>query len=327
VADPYAVWLSEIMLQQTTVAAVIPFYERFLARWPTVEALAAAKLDDVLAAWAGLGYYSRARNLHECARIVAERFCGRFPQTEDELRDLPGIGPYTAAAIAAIAFGARATPVDGNIERVIARLFAVKKPLPAAKEEIRRLAGTLTPAKRAGDFAQALMDLGASLCTPKRPSCLMCPLQRDCSAHAQGIEGTLPIKAVRPERPVRVGLAFLALREDAHILLRKRPEAGLLGGMLEVPSTDWADTLPPVKEALRTAPVRGEWWAVPGTVVHTFTHFKLEMLVYRAILPADASLTFWADPQRCRWVPRRDLDRAALPSVMRKIIAHGLREQ
>src|SRR2546423_841444 len=168
--------------------------------------------------------------------------------------------------------GARATPVDGNIERVIARLFAVKKPLPAAKEEIRRLAGTLTPAKRAGDFAQALMDLGASLCTPKRPSCLMCPLQRDCSAHAQGIEGTLPIKAVRPERPVRVGLAFVALREDAHVLLRKRPEAGLLGGMLEVPSTDWADTLPPVKEALRTAPVRAEWWAVPGTVVHTFTH-------------------------------------------------------
>jgi A/G-specific adenine glycosylase len=324
--DPYAVWLSEIMLQQTTVAAVIPFYERFLARWPTVEALAAAKLDDVLAAWAGLGYYSRARNLHQCARIVAERFGGRFPQTEDELRDLPGIGPYTAAAIAAIAFGARATPVDGNIERVIARLFAVKKPLPAAKEEIRRLAGTLTPAKRAGDFAQALMDLGASLCTPKRPSCLMCPLQRDCSAHAQGVEGTLPIKAVRSERPVRVGLAFVALREDAHVLLRKRPEAGLLGGMLEVPSTDWADTLPPAKEALRTAPVRAEWWAVPGTVVHTFTHFKLEMLVYRAILPADASLTFWADPQRCRWVPRRDLDRAALPSVMRKIIAHGLRE-
>jgi A/G-specific adenine glycosylase len=325
--DPYAVWLSEIMLQQTTVAAVIPFYERFLARWPTVEALAAAKLDDVLAAWAGLGYYSRARNLHQCAKIVAERFAGRFSETEDELRELPGIGPYTAAAIAAIAFGARATPVDGNIERVVARLFAVKKPLPGAKDEIRRLAATLTPAKRAGDFAQALMDLGASLCTPKRPSCLMCPLQRDCSAHAQGIESTLPLKAIRAQRPVRVGLAFLALREDAHVLLRKRPEAGLLGGMLEVPSTDWADTLPPVKEALRTAPVRAEWWAVPGTVVHTFTHFKLEMLVYRAILPADASLTFWADPQRCRWVPRRDLDRAALPSVMRKIIAHGLREQ
>ena len=325
-SDPYAVWLSEIMLQQTTVAAVIPFYERFLARWPTVEALAAAQLDDILAEWAGLGYYSRARNLHACARIVADRHGGRFPHNEDDLRELPGIGPYTAAAIAAIAFGARATPVDGNIERVVARLFAVKTALPAAKEEIRRLAATLTPAERAGDFAQALMDLGASLCTPKRPSCLMCPLQAACAAHAEGIESTLPAKAVKSERPARVGLAFLALREDGCVLLRRRPDAGLLGGMLEVPSTDWADTLPPVNEGLRTAPVRGDWWAVPGSVVHTFTHFRLESLVYRAIVPADASLTFWSDPQRCRWVARRDLDRAALPSVMRKIIAHGLRE-
>jgi A/G-specific adenine glycosylase len=315
------------MLQQTTVAAVIPFYERFLARWPTVEALASARLDDVLAAWAGLGYYSRARNLHACARTVAEQHAGRFPESEEGLLDLPGIGPYTAAAIAAIAFGARATPVDGNIERVVARLFAVKKPLPGAKEEIRRLAATLTPAKRAGDFAQAMMDLGASICTPKRPSCLMCPLQRDCAAHAQGIEGTLPTKAPKPDRPVRLGLAFLALREDAHVLLRKRPEAGLLGGMLEVPSAEWAETLPPVNEALRSAPVRADWWAVPGSVSHTFTHFRLESLVYRAIVPADVSLTFWADPQRCRWVPRRDLDRVELPSVMRKIIAHGLREQ
>jgi A/G-specific adenine glycosylase len=325
--DPYAVWLSEIMLQQTTVAVVMPFYERFLERWPTVGALASASLDDVLAAWAGLGYYSRARNLHQCARIVAEQRGGRFPCSEEDLRELPGIGPYTAAAIAAIAFGARATPVDGNIERVVARLFAVKTPLPAAKEEIRRLAASLTPAERAGDFAQALMDLGARLCTPKRPSCLMCPLQASCAAHAEGIEGALPAKAVKPERPVRVGLAFLALREDGHVLLRRRPEAGLLGGMLEVPSTEWADTLPPVNEALRSAPVRGDWWAVPGSVVHTFTHFRLESLVYRAIVPADIALTFWSDPQRCRWVARRDLDRAALPSVMRKIIAHGLREQ
>jgi A/G-specific adenine glycosylase len=324
--DPYAVWLSEIMLQQTTVAAVIPYYQRFLARWPTVKALAAARLDEVLTQWAGLGYYSRARNLYACARLVAERHAGQFPRTEEALRELPGIGPYTAAAIAAIAFGARATPVDGNIERVIARLFAVKRPLPAAKDEIHHLAATLTPEQRAGDFAQALMDLGASVCTPKRPSCLMCPLQRDCSAYAQGIESALPARAARPERPVRVGLAFLALREDAHVLLRRRPEAGLLGGMLEVPSTAWAETLPPVNEALRTAPVRGEWWAVPGTVTHTFTHFRLETLVYRAIVPADACLTFWADPQRCRWVARRDLNRAALPSVMRKIIAHGLRE-
>jgi A/G-specific adenine glycosylase len=326
-SDPYRVWLSEIMLQQTTVAAVVPFYERFLVRWPTVEALSDASLDEVLAQWAGLGYYARARNLHKCARAVAGQHSGRFPQTEQELRELPGIGPYTAAAIAAIAFGARATPVDGNIERVVARLFAVKKALPAAKDEIRRLAASLTPAKRAGDFAQALMDLGASVCTPKRPSCLMCPLQRDCAAHEQGLESVLPAKAAKPERPQRVGLAFLALREDAHVLLRRRPEAGLLGGMLELPSTDWAETLPPVNEALRAAPVRADWWAVPGSVTHTFTHFRLDMLVYRAIVPGDATLTFWADPQRCQWVARRDLDRAALPSVMRKLIAHGLKEQ
>jgi A/G-specific adenine glycosylase len=326
-SDAYRVWLSEIMLQQTTVKAVIPYYERFLARWPTVEGLAAATLDDVLAAWAGLGYYSRARNLYKCAQIVANQYAGRFPESEAGLRELPGIGPYTAAAIAAIAFGAATTPVDGNIERVVARLYAVKTPLPAAKPEIGRLARALTPASRAGDFAQALMDLGASVCSPKRPSCLMCPLQSECAAHWQGIEALLPARAAKSERPGRVGLAFLALREDGHVLLRRRPEAGLLGGMLEVPSTEWADTLPPVAEALRGAPVRAEWWQVPGVVAHTFTHFRLETLVYRAIVPANVSLTFWADPQRCQWLARRDLDRAALPSVMRKIIAHGLREQ
>ena len=325
--DAYRVWLSEIMLQQTTVKAVIPYYESFLVRWPTVETLAAATLDDVLAAWAGLGYYSRARNLHKCAQIVCEELAGRFPDTEEGLRELPGIGPYTAAAIAAIAFGAATMPVDGNIERVVARLFAVKTPLPAAKPVIKRLARALTPAKRAGDFAQALMDLGASVCSPKRPSCLVCPLQGECAAHWQGIEAALPARAAKPERPLRFGIAFLALREDGHVLLRRRPEAGLLGGMLEVPSTAWAETLPPVNAALSGTPVRADWWALPGVVAHTFTHFRLETLVYRAIVPAHASLTFWADPQRCQWVARRDLDRAALPSVMRKIIAHGFREQ
>jgi A/G-specific adenine glycosylase len=325
--DAYRVWLSEIMLQQTTVKAVIPYYEAFLARWPTVTDLAAAHLDDILAAWAGLGYYSRARNLHKCARAVAERHGGRFPASEQALLELPGIGPYTAAAIAAIAFGARTTPVDGNVERVAARLFAVGKPLPAAKPELRRLAQTLTPDARAGDHAQALMDLGATICTPKRPSCLMCPIAGDCAAHAQGIEALLPARAAKPERPVRAGVAFVALREDGCVLLRRRPEAGLLGGMLEVPSTDWAETLPPIADALGAAPVHGGWWAVPGIVTHTFTHFRLEMLVYRAVLPANATLTFWADPARCQWVARRDLDRAALPSVMRKIIAHGLKEQ
>jgi A/G-specific adenine glycosylase len=325
--DTYRVWLSEIMLQQTTVKAVIPYYQTFLQRWPKIEALAAASLDDVLAVWAGLGYYSRARNLHRCARAVVERHGGRFPATEPELLELPGIGPYTAAAIAAIAFGAPATPVDGNVERVVARLFAVEALLPAAKPTLRRLAQSLTPSERPGDHAQALMDLGATVCTPKRPSCLMCPIAGDCAAHKRGIAALLPMRAAKPERPVRLGLAFVALREDGSVLLRRRPEAGLLGGMLEVPSTEWGETLPPVKEAQRAAPVRADWWAVPGIVTHTFTHFRLEALVYRAIVPVDVSLTFWADAARCQWVARRDLDRAALPSVMRKVIAHGLKEQ
>ena len=322
----YRVWLSEVMLQQTTVKAAIPYFEAFVARWPTVEALAAARLDDVLAAWAGLGYYSRARNLHRCARMVVERHGGRFPRSQEELRTLPGIGPYTAAAIAAIAFGAAATPVDGNIERVVARLFAVETPLPAAKGELRGLAAELTPARRAGDHAQALMDLGATVCTPKRPSCLVCPVAQWCAGRARGLAALLPMRSVKPERPVRVAMAFLALREDGCVLLRRRPEAGLLGGMLEVPSTDWAAALPPVKAALRAAPVPGDWRAVPGLVTHAFTHFRLQAAVCRAVVPADAALTSEADPARCRWVARRDLDRAALPSVMRKIVAHALRD-
>ena len=325
-ANPYRVWLSEIMLQQTTVKAVIPYYLRFLARWPTVKALAAAPLDDVLAAWAGLGYYSRARNLHKCAITVVEDCAGKFPATVAELQKLPGIGPYTASAIAAIAFGASATPVDGNVERVVARLFAVRQPLPNAKTELKRLAATLTPERRAGDFAQAMMDLGAGICTPRRPSCLVCPVQTDCAAAAHGIAETLPMRLERAERPQRVGYAFVALSEDGRVLLRRRPEAGLLGGMLEVPGTEWGDLLPPARETLRTVPVRADWWAVPGTVVHVFTHFRLEVVVYRALVPADATLTFWAEPDRCQWVARRDLHAAAVPTVMRKIIAHALTE-
>lgn len=324
--EPYKVWLSEIMLQQTTVKAVIPFYERFLLRWPTVEALAAANLDDVLAAWAGLGYYSRARNLHKCAQAVVAKHGGRFPRTETALNTLPGIGPYTAAAIAAIAFGEPATPVDGNIERVVSRLFAVRRPLPSAKREIKRLAESLTPQRRAGDFAQAMMDLGATVCSPRRPSCLVCPLQQDCHAHALGIEAQLPVKLAKAERPVRYGTAFLALREDGYVLVRKRAEAGLLGGMLEIPSTEWSDDWLQADLALGQQPVRADWWSVPGVVSHTFTHFRLELALFRAIVPVDASLTFWASPERCSWVPRRDLDSVALPSVMKKAIAHALRE-
>ncbi|MDP2852336.1 MAG: A/G-specific adenine glycosylase, partial [Gallionella sp.] len=295
-------------------------------RWPTIEKLATADLEEVLAAWAGLGYYSRARNLHKCAQAVVAEHGGQFPRTEADLVGLPGIGPYTAAAIAAIAFGEAATPVDGNIERVVSRLFAFKRPLPSAKRELKRLAESLTPQRRAGDFAQAMMDLGATVCSPRRPSCLMCPLQQDCHAHALGIEEQLPVKLAKPDRPVRYGTAFLALREDGQVLLRKRAEAGLLGGMLEIPSTDWGDDWLPVDLALTAQPVRADWWAVPGIVSHTFTHFRLELMVFRAIVPAEASLTFWADQDRCRWVPRRDLGSVALPSVMMKAIQHALKE-
>jgi A/G-specific adenine glycosylase len=323
-ADPYRVWLSEVMLQQTTVKAVIPYYLEFLRRWPSVAALAAASLDDVLAAWAGLGYYSRARNLHACARRVVERHGGRFPPSEAALKALPGIGPYTAAAIAAIAFGVPATAVDGNVERVVARLFAVMQPLPAATPELRQLAAGLTPAERAGDFAQAMMDLGATVCTPKRPSCLLCPVADLCAGRAQGVAALLPIRSPRRERPLRLALAFVAMREDGAVLVRRRPEAGLLGGMLEVPSTGWAEALPPVAEALAAAPARGDWQAVPGIVTHTFTHFRLDTVVYRASVPMAARLTSAADAPRCQWIARRDLAAAALPSVMRKIVAHAL---
>ncbi|MBO0766608.1 MAG: A/G-specific adenine glycosylase, partial [Hyphomicrobiaceae bacterium] len=318
------VWLSEVMLQQTTVKAVIPYYEDFLRRWPSVEALAAASPDDVLAAWAGLGYYHRARNLHACARVVVECHGGQFPGSEQALRELPGVGPYTAAAIAAIAFGAPATPVDGNVERVVARLHAVTQALPAAKAELRRLAQGLTPVERAGDHAQAMMDLGATICTPKRPSCHVCPVATFCAARAQGIAPELPLRSPKPERPLRLALAFVALRDDGHVLLRRRPEAGLLGGMQEVPSTPWASALPPVEEALRRAPVRAHWRLLPGIVTHTFTHFCLKASVYLATVAVRTRLTASADAPRCQWVARRDLDRAALPSVMRKILAHAL---
>jgi A/G-specific adenine glycosylase len=276
--------------------------------------------------WAGLGYYSRARNLHKCAKVVMEQHGGRFPMSEAVLMELPGIGPYTASAIAAIAFGEKSTPLDGNVERVVARLFAVTEPLPGSKPTLKRLGATLTPAHRPGDFAQATMDLGATICTPKRPSCLMCPISHQCLGHAAGIERQLPARAVRGERPSRYGVAFLTLREDGYVLLRKRPETGLLARMMEVPSTEWLDDVRPGSEALQAQPVRADWWLVPGSVSHTFTHFRLELLVYRAVVPSESSLTFWADAARCSWIARRDLHRQALPSLMRKVIAHGLKE-
>jgi len=322
--DPYKVWLSEIMLQQTTVKAVLPRYAAFLRRWPDVKALARAELGEVLAAWAGLGYYARARNLHACARAVADRHGGRFPTEESELRELPGVGGYTAAAIASIAFGRRATPVDGNIERVVARLFAVTTPLPDAKSAIATLAETLTPAARAGDFAQAMMDLGATICTPRRPACGLCPVRPNCRGYAQGLAEMLPYRAEKGESPVRRGVTFVALREDGAVLLRERPLRGLLGGMLETPSSPWAEGEGSARAGTGQAPLKAEWRKLPGLVEHTFTHFHLELTVYRAEVSRGAELKRTAEPGRCRWLKLRELQGAALPSVMRKVLLHAL---
>lgn len=272
-ADPYRVWLSEIMLQQTTVAAVVPYFEAFLARWPDVRALAAAPLPDLLAAWAGLGYYARARNLHACARVVAAR--GGFPDTEAGLRALPGIGPYTAAAIAAIAFGRRAVVVDGNVERVIARRFAVETPLPDAKPELRRLADLLTPEARPGDYAQAAMDLGATICTPRRPACGLCPWMEGCEGRRRGIAEALPAKRPKAAKPVRHGTAWAGFDAAGRVLTLHRPATGLLGGMLALPSAGWdgSEGQPPAAD-----------WEEAGEVRHTFTHFHLRLGVLRARL-------------------------------------------
>ena len=313
-ADPYAVWISEVMLQQTTVAAVSPYFERFLARWPRLADLAAADLDDVLHAWQGLGYYSRARNLHACARRVVAEHEGRFPASEEGLRALPGIGAYTAAAIAAIAFGQQATPVDGNVIRVLARLYAVVEPLPRARSRIEDLAKALTPARRPGDFAQAVMDLGATVCRPRQPNCPACPWHDACAARAQGQAEVFPVRPPATVKPLRRGVAFWLVRADGAVLLRRRPERGLLGGMMEVPSTPWRAEPWPLAEALALAPVAGaSWQALPGLVRHTFTHFTLELAVIAARVGAMAAAAgLWTQPQ--------DFAAQALPTVMKKVV-------
>ena len=321
-ADPYAVWLSEIMLQQTTVKAVKPYFERFLGQWPTVSDLADAPLDDVLSAWAGLGYYARARNLHKAAVMVRDEFGGEFPDSEDALRTLPGIGAYTAAAIAAIAFGRKATPVDGNIERVMARLFDIGDPLPGAKPTLKAHAESVTPETRAGDFAQALMDLGATICTPKTPACALCPLTADCKALAAGTAADLPKKAPKKPKPKRRGAAFCILRSDGAVLLRRRPPKGLLGGMAELPGSPWQgadDTDPCNRTVLSHAPISAKFVKLPGTVRHVFTHFELDLTIWRARCSSGAKAPaghWWSSPER--------QDAEALPTVMRKALAHGL---
>jgi A/G-specific adenine glycosylase len=340
-ADPYRVWLSEIMLQQTGVKTVGPYFEKFVARWPDVDALGRASLDDVLRMWAGLGYYSRARNLHACAVVVRREHNGAFPDTEEGLRALPGIGPYTAAAIAAIAFDRRVMPVDGNIERVVSRLFAVEEPLPQAKPLIQHLAATLLgPSRagndksrtgdeksragdaesRAGDSAQALMDLGSSICTPKKPACALCPLNEDCVARARGDQESFPRKAPKKTGTLRRGAAFVVTRGD-EFLVRTRPEKGLLGGMTEVPTSAWLAAQDDAA-ALQQAPVLkgvARWHRKIGVVTHVFTHFPLELVVYTADVAARTRA-----PDGMRWVPIATLAGEALPNVMRKVIAHGL---
>jgi A/G-specific adenine glycosylase len=309
--DPYRVWLSEIMLQQTTVAAVGPRFEAFLARWPNVAALAAASLDEVLHEWQGLGYYARARNLHACAKKVVALHAGKFPASEAALRALPGIGDYTAAAIAALAFDLKATPLDGNIERVIARIFAAELPLPSAKPRLRALAASLTSAKRPGDYAQAAMDLGATVCTPRRPKCILCPWQESCRARALGIAETLPLKRAKPEKPRRFGIVFWIGRGDGAVLLRRRPEQGLLGGMMEFPSTPWRDTRWTEEDAPAQAPLRARWRVLAGTVRHSFTHFDLELGIWAGTVARGNAVGVWVKPA--------DFSSLALPTLMKKV--------
>lgn len=318
--DPYRVWLSEIMLQQTTVVTVGPYFREFLRRWPTAADMAAAPVETVLDAWAGLGYYARARNMHRCAQVVCADFAGVFPDDEARLRQLPGIGPYTAAAIAAIAFGRRASVVDGNVERVVARLFSVETPLPAAKAELRGLTAQLLPPASAmdfryGDFAQATMDLGATVCLARGPRCDICPLAEDCAGRIAGIAASLPRRAARIPRPTRRGIAFWIEGPDGAILLRRRPRRGLLGGMLELPSTDWRETDWAPDEARAAAPVSADWRPLPGFVRHTFTHFHLELAVWAGTGTGDGAAL---------WVKREELGALALPTLMRKAVAHAL---
>jgi A/G-specific adenine glycosylase len=314
-ADPYRVWLSEIMLQQTTVVTVAPYFDRFVARWPDVSSLAAASLDEVLHQWQGLGYYARARNLHACARVVSERHGGRFPDDAAGLRALPGIGDYTAAAIAAIAFGRREAAVDGNVERVVARVFAVTEAMPAAKPRLRALARELVPAERGGDFAQALMDLGATICTPRRPRCVLCPWREACAARAGGFAEDLPARADKPERPLRHGVVFWLTRGDGAVLLRRREEKGLLGGMIEVPSTPWREAGWGEAEALSAAPVAARWTKLPGTVQHGFTHFRLELAIWAGTSESPPE-GIWARPEQFK--------NYALATLTKKVVRHAL---
>lgn len=310
-ADPYRVWLSEIMLQQTTVATVRPRFEEFVARWPDVESLASASDADLMAAWAGLGYYARARNLIACARAVVAAG-GAFPGTEEGLRGLPGVGAYTAAAIAAIAFGERAVVVDANVARVVARLFAIVEPLPGAMPQIRTAADSITPDARSGDLAQAMMDLGSAICTPRNPSCLLCPLAKSCRAFALGDPESFPEKKTKAAKPQRYGTIFWVER-GGRVLLVRRPPKGLLGGMRALPTGPWTAAPPGLEEP----PIAADWTMRDGTVAHVFTHFRLELALAVARTEAHSSSgDNWGE-----WWPIADIESAGLPTVFAKAAA------
>ncbi len=314
--DPYHVWLSEIMLQQTTVATVRRRFDDFIRRWPNVRALAAAPLEEVMAAWAGLGYYARARNLHKCAQVVAGELGGRFPDTPQALQELPGIGPYTAGAIAAIAFGHPAVAMDTNAERVIARLFAVEEPLPDAKPRLRALAEALLRPHVPGDFAQALMDLGAMICTARKPACGSCPLRASCAAHAGRLAEVLPRRARKAARPTRVGDAFFITRVDSHVLLRRRPARGMLGGMVEFPSSGWDGQPAPFDD---DTPFGLAFEQLASEVRHTFTHFHLCLKLHHLAEPlGERQAAALALPRGWFWHPVGDMDTVGLPTLMRK---------
>ncbi|WP_460083439.1 A/G-specific adenine glycosylase [Roseibium sp. LAB1] len=320
VPDPYRIWLSEVMLQQTTVAAVKDYFAKFTRSWPTVTDLAAADEEDVMKAWAGLGYYSRARNLKKCAETVARNHNGRFPEDENALLKLPGIGPYTAAAIATIAFDRHAAVVDGNVERVLTRMYRIETPLPDAKPEIKARMAELTPDQRPGDFAQAVMDLGATICTPKRPACALCPWRTICQVQSSGLAETLPRKAPKKEKPTRYGAAFVAVdAATGAVLLRRRPPRGLLGGMSEVPGTEWAEDFD-LQEAAGMAPFPAAWLQRSTEVKHTFTHFHLRLAIYRADVPAGVTVPL----EEAWWSAPEVLETEALPTVMRKVLFAAL---
>ena len=319
-ADPYRVWISEIMLQQTTVATATPYFHAFVARWPTVQALAGADVDEVLHAWQGLGYYARARNLHACAREVAARPSARFPDTVDTLRQLPGVGEYTAKAIAAIAFGRAATPVDGNVARVLSRLHGIAEGGSVGRRGVTAAADALADDDRPGDFAQALIELGATVCRPRSPFCGSCPWSRDCVAAAEGRPERYPAPSQRPARSTRHTVAWVVDDGRGALLLRRRPAKGLLGGMMEVPSTEWRPSEWPHAEAVAAAETivgRLSWRPVAGDVRHTFTHFDLAARLWRATMRQ--SPVPWG-----MWHPADRLGDLALPTVTKKMIRHAI---